>query len=128
MPVYLGIVELDSGHILGGGARVFNMMLMSWGGEKASKAGLSDLATEVRRSLQAVWVEGVDHGDERDDNHLWNKERKQVMVIDFDQAVVRRQPQNRQLIEVSGIKRKRVRNELENPRNRPFLSSRAQAA
>jgi len=128
VPVYLGIVELESGHIRPGGARVFNMMLMSWGGEKASKAGLSDLATEVRRSLQAVWAEGVDHGDERDDNLLWNTERQQVMIIDLDQAVHRPKPRNRPLIKVSGMKRKRNGNDFESCRNRPFLSSRAQVA
>lgn len=107
VPVHLGIVELDRGHILPGGVRVFDMMLMSWGGEKASKAGLPDLATELHRSSQAVWAEGVNHGDERDNNQLWNEERQQVMVIDFDRATFLPKPRNKLVLKVLGNKRKR---------------------
>ncbi|KAF5120875.1 hypothetical protein E5D57_013211 [Metarhizium anisopliae] len=127
VPVHLGMVELDWGYILAGGVRVFDMMLMSWGGEKASKAGLPNLATELRRSLQAVWAEGVDHGDERGDNQLWNEERRQVMIIDFDRATLFPKPRNKRLLEVSGNKRKRNRDGSESSRKRLFLQDRAQA-
>ncbi|KPM35462.1 hypothetical protein AK830_g11093 [Neonectria ditissima] len=73
VPVHLGLAWLHRGYILPGKARVFHMMLMSWGGEAmadmvATGAGTADLPAEVRRSSQAVWDEGVDHSDERDAN------------------------------------------------------------
>ena len=89
-PVYLGIEKLESGHISGDGVRVFNTMLMSWGGRRHQRQGCR---TWVRRcagpckpfgrrpSTTATSGTTISHGI---------KERQQVMVIDFDQAVVRR--------------------------------------
>ncbi|KAL3965720.1 hypothetical protein ACCO45_000028 [Purpureocillium lilacinum] len=106
VPVHLGMVQLAKGYVLPGGARVVHMMLMSWGGEEASDANVSDLTAEVRRSSQEVWAEGVYHGDERDPNLLWNNERRRVMLVDFDRAKLRLIPQDKQLIRLSGNKRK----------------------
>ncbi|EGU73987.1 hypothetical protein FOXB_15502 [Fusarium oxysporum f. sp. conglutinans Fo5176] len=77
-------------------------------------AGAADLAAEVRRSSQAVWAEGVDHGDEREANRLWNDERRRVMLIDFDRATLRPNLKHNQLVKVSGKKRKRQGDELGN--------------
>ncbi|EXM15009.1 hypothetical protein FOTG_16626 [Fusarium oxysporum f. sp. vasinfectum 25433] len=121
VPVHLGLARLDRGYILPGGARVFHMMLMSWCGETMANkvaagagAGAADLAAEVRRSSQAVWAEGVDHGDEREANRLWNDERRRVMLIDFDRATLRPNLKHNQLVKVSGKKRKRQGDELGN--------------
>jgi hypothetical protein len=121
VPVHLGLAQLDRGYILPGGARVFYMMLMSWCGETMENmvatgtgAGAADLAAEVRRSSQAVWAEGVDHGDEREANQLWNDERRRVMLIDFDRATLRPNLKHNQLVKVSEKKRKRQRDELGN--------------
>lgn len=97
------------------------MMLLSWCGEKASKSRLPDLAAKVRRSLQAVWAEGVNHGDERGDNQLWNEEQRQAMVIDFDRAFLRRKPRNKLLVGVAGNKRKRRGDRFEKSVKRPFV-------
>ena len=110
VPVYLGIVGLARGYVLPGGARVVHMMLMSWGGEVAGNAGVPDLAAEVRRSSQAVWAEGVNHGDNRDPNLLWNDERRRVMLIDFDRAALIPTLKHKQLFKLSGQKRKRQGN------------------
>ncbi|KAK0629986.1 hypothetical protein B0T17DRAFT_491294 [Bombardia bombarda] len=112
VPVHLGLARLDWGYILPGGARVFHMMLMSWGGETMADtvtagASAADLAAEVRRSSQAVWAGGVDHGDERDANRLWNNERHRVMLVDFDHATLLPNIKHKQLFKVSGEKRKR---------------------
>ncbi|KAH6955975.1 hypothetical protein BKA56DRAFT_502931 [Ilyonectria sp. MPI-CAGE-AT-0026] len=77
-------------------------------------AGTVDLAVEVQRSSQAVWAEGVDHGDERDANQLWNDERRRVMFIDFDRATLRPNLKHNQLVKVSGKKRKRQGDEFGN--------------
>ncbi|KAK2926838.1 hypothetical protein FoTM2_013708 [Fusarium oxysporum f. sp. vasinfectum] len=121
VPVHLGLARLDRGFILPGGARVFHMMLMSWCGETIANtvaagagAGAADLAAEVRRSSQAVWAEGVDHGDEREANRLWNDERRRVMLIDFDRATLRPNLKHNQLVKVSGKKRKRQGDEFGN--------------
>ncbi|KAH6961656.1 hypothetical protein BKA56DRAFT_181919 [Ilyonectria sp. MPI-CAGE-AT-0026] len=112
VPVHLGLVRLDWGYILPGGARVFHMMLMSWGGEGADA---KNLKAEVWRSSRAVRDEGVNHGDEDiDANWLWNDERRRVMLIDFDRATLRPNPKHKQLVEVSGKKRKRHRDEFGN--------------
>lgn len=106
VPVHLGLVHMDRGYVLPGGRRVVHMMLMSWGGEAAADAGMetAELEARRRRSLEAVWAAGVDHGDLRDANLLWNMERGRVMVIDFDQAVLRPAPKQRQ---VSAVRTKR---------------------
>ncbi|KAH7247653.1 uncharacterized protein BKA55DRAFT_691780 [Fusarium redolens] len=121
VPVHLGLARLDRGYILPGGARVFHMMLMSWCGEPMANtvaagagAGAADPAAEVRRSSQAVWAEGVDHGDEREANRLWNDERRRVMLIDFDRATLRPNLKHNQLVKVSGKKRKRQGDEFGN--------------
>ncbi|KAH7190382.1 hypothetical protein DER44DRAFT_753204 [Fusarium oxysporum] len=121
VPVHLGLARLDRGYILPGGARVFHMMLMSWCGETMANtvaagagAGAADLEAEVRRSSQAVWAEGVDHGDEREANRLWNDERRRVMLIDFDRATLRPNLKHNQLVKVSGKKRKRQGDEFGN--------------
>ncbi|EGX87752.1 hypothetical protein CCM_09374 [Cordyceps militaris CM01] len=108
VPVHLGLVELEWGHLIAGGIRVFDIMLMSWGGEMVLKAELPGLAREAQCSLQAVWAEGVDHCDERAPNQLWNAERQQVMIIDFDRATLRPKPQNKLLLTTKGTKRKQT--------------------
>ncbi|RSM01113.1 hypothetical protein CEP52_008754 [Fusarium oligoseptatum] len=120
VPVHLGLVRLDKhqgeavpvhqGYILPGGARILCMMLMSWGGETvdtvmADGAVTIDLRAEIRRSSQDVWAKGVDHGDERDANRLWNDERRRVMLVDFERATLPRL-KHKQLSNVSK-KRKR---------------------
>ncbi len=86
--VHLGLVDLakDKGYAIPGGTRIVHMMLMSWAGELAADAPLSerDLKAETKRSAMAVWDEGVNHGDMRDPNILWNEECRRVMIIDFD--------------------------------------------
>jgi len=83
VPAFLGIVSPSIGYRLPT-AEVVHMMLMSWGGEVATRMGLPNLTEEVARSLNAVRREGVVHNDERAPNMLWNEERRCVMVIDFD--------------------------------------------
>ncbi|KAG7120275.1 hypothetical protein HYQ46_006664 [Verticillium longisporum] len=120
VPVHLGLVQLDKlqgevapvhqGYILPGGARILHMMLMSWGGETITDtltvgAAPANLLAEVRRSSQDVWAKGIDHGDERDANRLWNDERRRVMLVDFDHAT----PPRLEHKQLSKVSRKRKR-------------------
>ena len=88
------------------------MMLMSWGGDtvKSAKLGEVDLEKEVRRASQAIWARGVVHGDEHDNNRLWNNQCGRVMLVDFDHAKLWRTPKHKRLVELSGNERKRKRN------------------
>jgi hypothetical protein len=106
VPVHLGMVSLDWGHAIAGGIRVCHMMLLSWAGERAVDSEVPDLEAEKGRCLKAVWAEGVNHRDERDDNLLWNAERARVMLVDFDLATLHPVPLNKPLVEVAGNKRK----------------------
>ncbi|KAJ4312111.1 hypothetical protein N0V84_010089 [Fusarium piperis] len=112
VPVHLGLVQLDWGYILPGAVRVHHMMLMSWGGETVNRETKGPVATnlpaEVQRSSRDIWAEGVNHGDERDANRLWNDERHRVMIIDFDHAALVRL-KNKHLSKVLPGKKKRER-------------------
>jgi hypothetical protein len=107
VPVHLGIVNLPRGYALPGGARVVHMMLMSWGGEVAADVDVPDLKVELKRSSQAVWKEGVNHGDESQPNILWNEERHRIMLIDFDRAALRRALKHKQVLKLSETGKKR---------------------
>ncbi|ORY64858.1 hypothetical protein BCR38DRAFT_390672 [Pseudomassariella vexata] len=103
VPVHLGLVHLDRGYILPGAVCVVHMMLMSW---VDACMGELDLKLQRQRSLQAVWAAGVDQGDERDANLLWNVERGRVMVIDFDRVALIPAPKHRQVSKLSKMKRR----------------------
>jgi hypothetical protein len=123
VPVYLGMVSLNSnrGHVIAGGIWIYHLMLMSWAGEKAADAKAPNLAVKTERSLKAVAALGVEHGDERDDNVLWNEERGRVMLIDFDRAVLAPSPPNWPLLNLTGTKRKRRGDVMGSPRKRASL-------
>ncbi|KAK3364897.1 hypothetical protein B0T24DRAFT_659867 [Lasiosphaeria ovina] len=73
VPVHLGLVCLDPGYILPG----FRF---------TPGASTDDAETLKKKSLTAIWREGVDHGDDYNANYLWNAERCRIMIIDFDRA------------------------------------------
>lgn len=82
------------------------MMLMSWAGV-AMDLRLLNLGSEVHRSTQTIYKNGVNHHDEREPNLLWNVERCRVMVIDFDQATVLPPLEHKRLTKLSKAGRKR---------------------
>ena len=90
VPVYLGNIDLTEWYYLDVGVRILHMLLMSWGGELAdedkSVKGWQGLQREIRRTVAEVRSAGVDQSDERPPNMLWNRERKRVMLIDFERA------------------------------------------
>jgi len=84
VPVYLGNIDLVEWYYLDVGVRILHMLLMSWGGDMVE--GTTD-SEEIRRTVREVRSEGVDQGDVRTANLLWNEERKRVMLIDFERAI-----------------------------------------
>ncbi|KJF60363.1 uncharacterized protein CIMG_10489 [Coccidioides immitis RS] len=85
VPVYLGNIWLVEPW-LDIGVEIVHMLLMSWGGELAVPSDVPDLDGEIDRSLEEICREGVDHSDVREPNILWNRERRRVMLIDFERS------------------------------------------
>jgi exonuclease VII small subunit len=107
VPICLGSINLTKPYHLTArhairfaGFKIVHMLLMSWAGELAIKAGV-DLTTEIAQSLRMVRGEGVVHHDLRDANLLWNEERGRVMVIDFDRADLIPLPKPKQMSRLS---------------------------
>lgn len=109
MPVHLGLVDVAGGvgYFLPGGARVVHMMLMSWCGEPVGNFQSANLAAKMEGSANAVWNEGVVHGDLRQANMLWNEERQRVRIVDFGQATFRAPPRHKQLSILSSRKKRK---------------------
>ncbi|KAI0910893.1 hypothetical protein F4823DRAFT_561422 [Ustulina deusta] len=61
------------------------------------------------RGFKARWYRWVNHGDEREPNMFWNRERHRVMLmlIDFDRAALRPAAKRKQLSKLSRIGKKR---------------------
>ncbi|GAB1319923.1 hypothetical protein MFIFM68171_10133 [Madurella fahalii] len=130
VPVFLGDVSLVNPYYLTArdalrfaGTSIVYMLLMSWAGEEATEATVPDLAAEVARSLQALWSEGVIHGDERPANLLWSEERRRVMAVDFDRASLIPPGKHRQVERLSG-KKKRLGGNLDDNRRKRTLHGR----
>ncbi|KAK0703513.1 hypothetical protein B0T26DRAFT_731697 [Lasiosphaeria miniovina] len=122
VPVHLGLVRLDPGYILPGFKFVVHMMLMSWAGETPD-ASVEDVKTLRDKSLTAILRKGVDPMDHYSGNFLWNAERRCIMIIDFDRALLFPLPKHQAVSRLSGPpKRKRGRIEAD-ARNRRALTS-----
>ena len=86
VPVYLGNIDLEQPW-LDLGVRIIHMLLLSWGGERVDKfKGVKNLEMEVKRFESEVARLGVQHGDLRRPNMLWNEEVDGVMFIDLERA------------------------------------------
>ena len=83
VPVCLGNINLVRRYYLDVGVRISHMLLMSWGGEMVTENIHSD---EIRRTVREVRSKGIEQGDTRAANILWNEERKRAMLIDFERA------------------------------------------
>ncbi len=98
VPVNLGVIELVDEYWTECGAHISHMMLMAYAGESlwhcrrdASRAGAgADVMSRYRAAGEQTLAElrqyGVEHGDEDDNNLVWNTELQRVMAVDFDYA------------------------------------------
>ncbi|KAK3374417.1 hypothetical protein B0T24DRAFT_626441 [Lasiosphaeria ovina] len=125
VPVHLGLVRLDPGYILPGFKFVVHMMLMSWAGETPD-ASVEDVKTLKKKSLTAILKKGVNPMDDCSGNFLWNAERRCIMIIDFDRAILFPLPKHQAVSRLSGpLKRKRGRIEAD-ARNQFTLNGNSQ--
>ncbi|KAH7195027.1 hypothetical protein BKA60DRAFT_583946 [Fusarium oxysporum] len=100
VPVFLGAIDLQSmnkTYYYDHRVYVVHMTFLSWGGcsiDRVQNMGDMNrpLEDEAIRSLRAMHREGVIHKDVRLANMLFNPETNGVMVIDFERALLLKQP------------------------------------
>ncbi|MCJ1449402.1 MAG: hypothetical protein MMC23_009922, partial [Stictis urceolatum] len=85
IPVCLGHFCLRHRFYLDLGVKIKYMMLMAWGGQMVENE--KNYRIQVDTTVKTVQSYGVEQGDVRRPNLLWNKEKQQVMLIDFERAV-----------------------------------------
>ena len=85
IPVCFGYIRLRSRYYLTLGVKIRHMLLMSWGGEMIDDKITED-HYEVQKTVQEVLQAGINQGDLRSANLLWNEERRRIMLIDFERA------------------------------------------
>lgn len=88
IPVYLGSVDLNSAFHLTTRTAIVHLMLLSWAGEEAWRCGIEPerLWLETIRTHHEVAALGVQQGDLRPPNVLWNNELDRAILIDFEYA------------------------------------------
>jgi len=77
------------------GVRIVHILLMSFAGEQARKDLVSnlghDIVEESTRAVAKLRNYGVEHGDVRPPNVLWNPEGRKVMLVDFERSEILKQ-------------------------------------
>ena len=91
IPICFGRFKLRHRYYLDLGVKISYMLLLSWSGEMIS-GEITESHYEVRKTVQEVLNAGINQGDVRNANLLWNKERRRVMLIDFERAIAVSKP------------------------------------
>ncbi|KAK9239697.1 hypothetical protein V1525DRAFT_338817, partial [Lipomyces kononenkoae] len=87
VPVFLGTIDLKKIYFLHGTGQIRHMLLLAYGGQDTSELERSQaLVNEIRRSIKEIRALGVEHGDIRYENALWNEELGRVLIIDFHRS------------------------------------------
>lgn len=73
-------------YFLHGAGEIRHMLLMAWGGEPLTGAQVRDMKSVIQHSNAAIRELGIQHGDLRAENMLWNSELKRVLLIDFHRS------------------------------------------
>ena len=88
VPIYLGSIDLSRPYWLTCTTAIEHISMLSWGGEEAWRCDdIVDrprLIRETKRTVKDVCRYGVDQGDLREPNVLWNQELGRAMLIDFE--------------------------------------------
>ncbi|KAJ8098400.1 hypothetical protein POJ06DRAFT_283007 [Lipomyces tetrasporus] len=87
VPVFLGTIDLEKIYFLHGGGQIRHMLLMAYGGKDTTELEHSQaLFHEIGRSRKEIRALGVEHGDMRFANVLWNEELGRALIIDFHRS------------------------------------------
>ncbi|EFR02732.1 hypothetical protein MGYG_05731 [Nannizzia gypsea CBS 118893] len=92
IPVCLGSVNLNEPYITTGLDYIVHYLLLSWAGDDLDSIPGRDVDfyREARKLQKELGRYGVVHGDIRPANITWNSELSRAMLIDFDQARLKR--------------------------------------
>ncbi|KAI1907262.1 hypothetical protein LOZ65_006793, partial [Ophidiomyces ophidiicola] len=101
VPVFLGKIDLKLVYFLHGAGDIRHMLLMGWGGESVQKKQDETVQSAISQSVSEIQSLGVQHGDLRPPNILWNQELNRALIIDFHRCTLdnipkRLQPRKRQ--------------------------------
>lgn len=90
IPVYLGSTDLTSPFHLTTSVAIVHLMLLSWAGEEAWRCEINPerIRLETTRTECELAALGVQQGDMRAPNVLWNYELDRAIIIDFDIAEI----------------------------------------
>ena len=88
VPVCLGNVDCIQPYYYDFGVRIIHFLLLSWGGEALNWQKYCEYIMEIGDLEDAVRALGVKHEDERCLNVLWDERSKQLMLIDFERAIM----------------------------------------
>jgi len=97
MPVSLGFIDLIScPYYYDIGVQIRHILLLSYGGKPLPSHIVQSISLgdqwwknkEVKDAVDAVKTCGVDYGDVRVPNLLWDNDKQRVLLIDFDHFVV----------------------------------------
>lgn len=88
VPVYLGSVGLTSAFHLTTRTAIIHLILLLWAGEEAWRCGIESkrLWLETIQTYREVAALGVQQGNLRPQNVLWNNELDFAILIDFEYA------------------------------------------
>ncbi|PHH81579.1 hypothetical protein CDD83_3540 [Cordyceps sp. RAO-2017] len=100
VPVHLGAIDLRSvnrTYYYWFTVDIIHLMFLSWGGESIRPADLEDSRAKERedkavQSLRAIHGAGIVHEDLRSANLLINGKTDDVMIIDFERALILEPP------------------------------------
>ncbi|PLB48489.1 hypothetical protein P170DRAFT_319782, partial [Aspergillus steynii IBT 23096] len=86
VPVFLGKIDLEKSYFLLEVGDVRHMLLMSYGGDTIMAADIDPWVRDekVEEAVASISSLGVRHRDLHSANILWNKELREVMIIDFN--------------------------------------------
>ena len=87
VPMCFGYIRLKHRYYLDLGVKISHLLLLSWGGEMVD-GEITESHREVRKTVQEVSRAGIDQADVSSANLLWNEERRRIMLIDFERAIV----------------------------------------
>ncbi|KAK1657140.1 hypothetical protein BDP55DRAFT_567888 [Colletotrichum godetiae] len=115
VPIFLGSIDIrtiNRKYFYDHRVYVVHMTFLSWGGQNLCGVDRVDIGDETliamaTRSLNAVHDWGVAHQDVREENVLFNKEVKGIMMIDFERAQFAKPPR-RPLTQLIPNKRRRT--------------------
>ncbi|PVH95403.1 hypothetical protein DM02DRAFT_537408, partial [Periconia macrospinosa] len=90
VPVHLGNIDLETHYFYEGITKLVHMMFLSFGGKRISRhlTAQNAVAQQVDGAALAIHKLSVLHRDLEPRNILWNEERHQVMIIDFERAEI----------------------------------------